>query len=256
MKRHEERIEFRKFAELNDEQKRIVAKSWGNPFNQRYNYEPGDIYQTVDELSKLSEPSFKPELINSELGDVYYQTMYFRVVFLKGTEEIVGTCRYGKYYGTDEIDYWDFGFNVLLKYWFKGFGTEIVKKIIEIAKNHEIGVKKIRGGADLENYGSYKAMVRNGFDFVGCDKDGDYEYILDLSKPQKTEKEIEENWSAHMEMTKKDLDKKKQGLFENLEYINSEIKIMVTRIQSGEDEDLLVQEYFEKLNQIEEFKFE
>ena len=240
MKEYEDRIEFRKFSELSEDQKRIIAKSWGNPFNQRYNYEPGDIYETVNELSLKQEPTFQ------NISD-YYDTMYFRAVFLKGSQELIGTCRYGKYHGTDDASYWDFGFDVRIKYWFKGYGAEIIKNIISIARGHEIDVKRIRGSADLENYGSYKAMIRNGFDYIDYDSDGDYEYQLDLIKPEKSEKEILDNWDRHMKRTINDLESKKVGLFKELEYINTETKIMVEKIQNGEDEDSLVEQYYEKL---------
>ena len=52
--------------------------------------------------------------------------------------------------------------------------------MLELARSE--GVKSFVGGADMENYGSYKAMIKNGFDFVGYDEDGDYRYISDLSK--------------------------------------------------------------------------
>jgi len=95
-------------------------------------------------------------------------------------------------------------------------------------------------------------MIKNGFDFVGYDEDGDYRYIADLSKPAKTKTEIDKTWANHLEMTKKDLGIDK---FNRLEEINKKIAEMVKRIQSGENEDELVRVYFEELNGIEEFKF-
>ena len=147
-------------------------------------------------------------------------------------------------------DFWDFGFNVLLKHWFKGYGVEMVNKIIEIAKS--CGVNKINGGADIENYGSYKAMVKNGFEFVGYDDDGDYDYVLDLNKPTKTKEEIDKIWKEHLDRTKKDLGEDK---FNRLTKINEKIAEMVKRIQQGGNEDVLTQKYFDELNKIEPFKF-
>lgn len=199
--------------------------------------------KSLDEICSTPEPTFT-------ILDDYYDCMYFRVVFSKETGELIGTCRFGKYYDATTNDVWDFGFNVLLSHWYKGYGGEIVAKIIELAKTQ--GVKKIRGGADIENYGSYKTMIKNGFDFVDYDKDGDYEYMLDLSKPAKTQTQIDSVWETHLAMTKKDLGEEK---FRRLESINAKNFEMVQKIKSGESEDELVEEYFKKLNAIEEFKF-
>lgn len=237
-----ERLILKPFSMLTDEEKQIVGDSWSNPFNARYNA-MRDAYGSVEELSKQAEPTFK------NLED-YDDCMYFRVAFLKSTGEVVGTCRFGKYYHSKTADFWDFGFNVLLKHWFKGYGVEMVNKIIEIAKSR--GVNKINGGADIENYGSYKAMVKNGFDYVGYDDDGDYNYVLNLNKPAKTKEEIDKIWKEHLDRTKKDFGEDK---FNRLTKVNEKIAEMVKRIQQGENEDVLIQKYFEELNKIESFKF-
>ncbi|MBQ8909062.1 MAG: GNAT family N-acetyltransferase [Clostridia bacterium] len=236
-----ERLLLKPFSMLSKEEKQIVGDSWANPFNARYNA-MRDPYGSVEELCKLSQPTFK------NLTE-YYDYMYFRVAFSKETSEIIGTCRFGQYHKCTDNSTWDFGFNVLLKHWFKGYGVEILSCIGDIAK--ACGVKTIRGGADMENFGSYKAMVKNGYEYVGYDEDGDYEYLLDLSKPTKSKAEIEQIWQAHLERTKQDLGAIK---FINLQFINSQIVEMVKRIQSGEDENALVEKYLNHLNAIEEFK--
>ena len=76
-----------------------------------------------------------------------------------------------------------------------------------------------------------KTMIKNGFDFVDYDKDGDYEYVLSLDKKAKTKEEIDSNWENHLEMTKKDLGEEK---FARLETINTKIFEMVQKIKSGE----------------------
>ena len=237
-----ERLVFKPFSSLTEQEKEIVAKSWDNPFNARYNAMK-DAKGSVEELSKTAEPTFQ------DLSD-YNDCMYFRVAIDKATGEIIGTCRFGKYYRSETNECWDFGFNVLLKHWYNGYGVEIISKMIELAKNE--GVKTFNGGADIENYGSYKAMIKNGFEYDGYDDDGDYRYILDLSKPAKTKAEIDKAWQSHLDMTKKDLGIDK---FYRLEKINKKIAEMVKRIQAGENEDELVKFYFEELNEIEKFKF-
>lgn len=236
-----ERLIFKPFSSLTEEQKVIIAKSWDNPFNARYNA-MRDARGSVEELSKSAEPTFQ-DLNNFD------DCMYFRVAFDSKTNEIIGTCRFGKYYKSETNDCWDFGFNVLLKHWYKGYGAEVLGKIIELAKQE--GIKSFVGGADIENYGSYKAMIKNGFEYAGYDEDGDYKYILDLNKPAKTQTEIDKTWANHLDMTKKDLGIDK---FNCLEEINKKIAEMVSKIQAGENEDKLVKAYFEELNKIEEFK--
>ena len=230
------RLIFKPFKELNEEEKKVVGDSWANPFNARYN-SMRDPYKSVEEMCGWDEPT--------EWGN------WYRVAFLKNTSEIVGTCRFGKYHDSENFDIWDFGFNVVLKHWFNGYGAEMVAKIIGLAKDN--GAKTMIGGADIENFGSYKAMVRNGFKFCGYDDDGDYRYTLDLTSDKvATKEEIERTWVEHLMRAEMDFGKEK---FARLNDINLKIAEMVKRIQQGEDEGNLVKEYFNKLNEIEEFKF-
>lgn len=236
-----ERLMFKPFRDLSEEQKKLIGKSWANPFNARYN-SMRDPYGAVNDLASRPEPTF------TDLEE-YYDYMCYRVAFSKQTGEVVGTCRFGKYHASETLDVWDFGFNVLLNHWGKGYGVEILSAILEQSK--KAGAKQMVGGADIENYGSYKAMVRNGFEFVGYDEYGDYAYLLDLQKAPRTKEQIDLEWQKHIERSKKDFGEDK---FNRLELINSKIAEMVKRIQNGEDEDILVKEYFEKLNNIEKFK--
>ena len=150
------RLVFKPFSALSAQERQIVGDSWANPFNARYNAMK-DPYASVNELASTPEPTF------NNIED-YYDSMYFRVAFEKESGKIVGTCRFGKYHSADTDKTWDFGFNVLLNSWYKGYGVEMVAAIIEYAK--KCGVTEIIGGADIENYGSYKAMVKNGFEYV------------------------------------------------------------------------------------------
>ena len=230
-----ERLYYKKFNELTNAQKKVVADSWANPINARYN-SMNDPYKSVEEMCTWEEPT--------SWGN------YYRVAFLKENDEIVGTCRFGKFYQSKTDDVWDFGFNVVLKHWFKAFGSEILHAIIEKAKEYR--VRKIRGGADIENFGSYKAMVRNGFVYTGKDEDGDYEYYLDLSNQPLQESQKEQNWAKHLRRAEEDFGKDK---FDRLMLVNAEIAKLVARLQQGDDENALLQEYFDKLDQIEPFKF-
>lgn len=238
-----ERLIFDKFSDLSDEDKKVIGGSWANPFNARYNHMSAP-YESVEELSNLNDPTFE------NLED-YYNSMFFRVVREKENGKIIGTCRFGKYHSADNNDVWDFGFNILLKYWGKGYGAEVLKKIVEIAR--EFGIKRIIGGADRENYASYKAMIKNGFKYDSVDNDGDYRYILDLESPVPSEGDCAMRWEEHLRRTKKDLGEDK---FNRLEFINNRIKDLVIKLNScNADEESLIKKYYEELNDIEEFKF-
>lgn len=241
-----ERLILKPFYSLkdNEELKEELIKSWDNPFNARYNADP-DSRKSVEDLIARCEPTFTSL-------ESYYDTMFFRVVYDKNTGELIGSCRFGKYPESDSMDTWDFGFNVLLRHWGKGYGTEMVKKIIEIARSE--GAKFVRGGADNDNFASYHAMVKNGFKYIGIDNDDDFEFQLDLTKPTPSKEECEKEWQEHIDRYK---DRKNEnGLvfgpekYEDLQDINRLVKEMVAEIQAGGDEDALIQDYNEKVEAI------
>lgn len=243
-----ERLIFKPFKMLKPEEKLEIGKSWANPFNARFNSQRNP-YTSVERLASLNEPTFK----NFEDA---YDVMYFRAVFDKKTEELVGTCRLGKYWNSKNLDTWDFGFNIILKHWCKGYGVEILKTICELAKQE--GAKFMRGGASNDNFGSYKAMVKNGFRYDGIDEpDHDFQFKLDLSASPRTKEEIKQEWDNLIELYDNRADEEDAtfGLEKRLklEEINTKIKQMVERIQAGEDEDKLVAEYYEICNAIVEF---
>ena len=227
-----DRLVFKPFQQLTKDEKELIIKSWSNPFNARYNATK-DARKSVENISNLQEPTFK-DLNN------YYDCMFFRAVFDKKINKLVGTCRFGKFYKSKTIDCWDFGFNVLLKYWYKGYGVEILGNIVEIAKSE--GAKTIVGSADAENFSSYKAMIKNKFIYSGLDGDGDFIYSLDLKSPNISDDEINKNWNRHLLMAKERLGAKK---YCKLEQVNAKTFEMVKRIWAGEDEDLLVKYYNE-----------
>ena len=229
-----QRLLFKPFSCLSHKEKGVVIKSWSNPFNAKYN-SMNNVKKSVKDLCLRTEPTF------TDLNN-YYDCMCFRVAFDKITNKIVGTCRFGVYYKLKSIDCWDFGFNVLLDYWYMGFGTEIIQAIISIA--HKQGIKTIVGSADIENLGSYKSMIKNGFEYGGRDVDGDYSYRLELNQRVKTQKEVENNWQTHLQMTRKDLGKQRFG---EIEANNKTIFDMVSRIQNGEKPKKLIVSYYKLL---------
>lgn len=244
-----ERLILKPFSSLRDNLglKEELIKSWDNPFNARYNAEP-DSRKSVEELMLHDEPTFTKIGAGKEF---YRDTMFFRVAYDKKTGELIGSCRFGKYPESKTMKKWDFGFNVLVRHWGKGYGTEMVRKIIEIARDED--AKYFRGGADNDNFASYHAMVKNGFKYIGIDKDKDFEFQLRLSRTPSKE-DCEKEWKKHIKRYIKR--KSKDGhifgseKYEDLQRINELIKEMVKKIQNGEDEDLLVQQYNAKVEKI------
>lgn len=246
-------LEFRPFRELNPEQLHQIGKSWANPINARYNA-MRDPYGSAIELANLDEPTFSNK-------DDYYDNMYYRAVFKKGTEELIGTCRFG----CDKV--WDFGFNILLKHWFEGYGVKILQHIVEVERAH--GATRIRGGADIENFGSYKAMVKCGFVMnKDLDNDGDFEYWLEdvQNHIMPTSEEINNRWKHHMSRAKQefgtvlltDSDEKRVSKelskvrMRGLSDINDLVLALVQGIKAGGDEDVLTEEYWQKIKFIHE----
>lgn len=242
-----DRLILKPFKSLSAEQKEELIKSWDNPFNARYNA-CHDSRKSIEELMKREEPTFS----NIKKGsDSYYDTMFFRVAYDKVSEELIGSCRFGKYHGSRTMRTWDFGFNVLVRHWSKGYGTEMVRKIIEIARNE--GVTFVRGGADNDNFGSYHAMIKNGFKYYRIDKDKDFEFKLKISRTP-SEEDCKKEWTKHIKRYIKR--KSKNGLifgqekYDDLQKINMIVKEMVKKIQQGGDEETLVQEYNKKVEDI------
>ena len=88
-------------------------------------------------------------------------------------------------------------------------------------------------------------MIKNGFEYNSKDEDGDYEYVLFLNQPQKTKTEIDDSWQNHVERTKKDLG---VAEFNHLKETNGLIAKLVSKIQSGQNEDELIEQFIKKYN--------
>lgn len=241
-----ERLVLKPFNDLTPEQKIELGKSWKNPFNARFNGQKKP-FSAVENLSKRNEPTF------NNIQD-YYDTMYFRAVFNK-EGELIGSCRFGKYWRAEKPDTWDFGFNILLKHWGKGYGVEILNNICEIAK--QSGANFIIGGASNDNFGSYNAMIKSGFVYNGIDADGDFQFVRNLTIPIPSQAEMKLEWEQHIQryINREDEKHNKFGLkkYNDLNEINKLIKEMVKRVQAGEDEDSLVKEYYKKCKRILKF---
>ena len=205
-----------------------VFKSWSNPQNYRYNEITWDI-DDVDEMFYYDMPT--------EWG------MHYMVVELKETGKIVATCRFGTRYDDETNTVWDFGYNVFRgddKEFYtldevrsvfkndglrrdelhqgKGYAKEILNTIMNIARKE--GIKKLYAGADIDNFASIKAMIKNGFEFDCVDDDGDpcMEYDLTKSSVDLTSKKIDDRWREYLAIIKEKREELLDVVKEN--YIN------------------------------------
>ena len=236
---------YKPFSGLTENERRVIIDCWKNPFCARFNAIKNPS-QSVDELASKPEPSFS---VMGENSECWFDTNYFRVVLDKNSKEVVGVCRFGMYFEKQNPNVWDFGlFNVVMNRWGEGLGVEILKDVCEMVKSQ--GIKYLYAGADNDNFGSYRAMIKNGFKYAGLDEDDDFEYRRDLTKPMPREEEIQEEWEKHKRRFIRRFGKKR---YERLTKINDLTKEMIVRIKNGEDENKLVQEYYKICNAIEEF---
>lgn len=136
---------------MTNDDAQAIFDIWSNPANARFMDAPKDledVRETADwengcTLSKKGDPC------------------HFRVVTLKSTNEIVGTCRF---HFTDNGENMGFGYNIAEKWWGNHFATELLTRLIQLAR--EQGAKKLIGGADKENTASWHILEKY-MDFVG-----------------------------------------------------------------------------------------
>ena len=228
-------------------------KSWSNPQNYRYNEITWDI-DDVNEMFDYKMPT--------DWG------MYYMIAELKDTGEIVATCRFGQYYDDETNTVWDFGYNVFRgddkesysleeikkafsndglikdeKYWGKGYANEIINLIMKLAKNE--GMKKLRSGADIDNFGSIKAMVKNGFTYSFIDEDGDPCMEYDLSKfgmEILKKKDIDTVWNEYLKIIDKERKKLQDKINDNFldQYSSALAYYFLSLSAKGEKEKIIL----------------
>ncbi|MBO5394536.1 MAG: GNAT family N-acetyltransferase [Clostridia bacterium] len=236
---------FKAFSLLSHEEKSEIVRCWKNPFCARFNA-VNEPTSSVEEIASLPEPTFSIIARNLE---GWNDTNYFRAVFDKKTEEIIGVCRFGMCYEKQEKGIWEFGlFNVMMKQWGNGYGVKMLQEVCKLVKPE--GIQYLYAGADNDNFGSYNAMIKSGFKYAGLDSDGDFSFRRDLTKPMPTNEEIDGEWQRHKRRYIRKFGKKR---FDRLNKINNLIKEMLERIKAGENGDKLIEEYYYICNEIEEF---
>ena len=261
-----------------------IFMAWNNPQSYRYN----SIDWSEDDIREISEYKFP-----TEWG------MYYMVLENKSRNEIVGTCRFGDYnWESDNTKIWGFGYCVFRgddkeeyslddirktyqaggltrdnKYQSKGYGQKMLEIILDLAE--EKGIEEVRDGADINNDGSLKVMIKNGFKHVmQQDEDGnetnvddecDYEFSLPLiagRPPMLNGKAKERAYTKLDEMRNQDRitykDKKEELDWEH--QCKSFMYLMFTKIQKLEKQCLeladIKQHLFEILNQLSNREFD
>lgn len=239
-----------------------IFMAWNNPQSYRYNSVEWDEKGVLD-ICKYSHPS--------KYG------MYYMVLEDKTLGEIVGTCRFGDYnWASDDTEIWGFGYCVFreddkdsysvedirktyeqdglfrdTRYQNKGYGQKMLSIILDLAVKK--GVKTIRDGADINNDGSLKVMIKNGFTHLmqvdndgnptTVDKEFDYEFTLDLQNgipalltedaKQKAYKKLDDMRAMDNEKYKSE----KQTL-DKEHKIKSYLYLMLTKILKGTKETI------------------
>lgn len=259
-----------------------IHMAWSNPQSYRYN----SIDWDRSEVERLTETK-----LPTDYG------MYLLVAELKqdvGTlkkGQIVATCRFGSPgYPENNNEHWGFGYCVFRSddkqeytledirqtykpdgltrdelYQGHQFGQEILEAIILEAK--KAGVKFIEDGADINNHGSLKVMIKNGFvhkmemdkdgNLVDVDDDYDFTYTLDLTKPTEkpTKEEISRRWEEHLRLVDKNnkMYKTEKEELDKEHYLKSVLYLMFSRLKESKTkrQKKEVVEIFKQLNKDE-----
>lgn len=115
-----------------------------------------------------------------------YSGCYYFVAVSKETEEYIGTC---SAVPSEDKKHWDLGYCIHKKYWHQGYGTEMIKALIDFC--YANGGRKITADVAQLNAGSNALVRKLGF-YV--EKEGsfkkhgtdivydNYTYRLDLKK--------------------------------------------------------------------------
>lgn len=255
-----------------------IFMAWNNPQSYRYNAIDWDENRIWD-ISKYSHPS--------ECG------MYYMVLEDKTIGEIVGTCRFGDYnWESDNADIWGFGYCVFrgddkesysvedirgtyeldglvrdTRYQNKGYGQKMLSMILDFAVKK--GVKTIRDGADINNDGSLKVMIKNGFTHLmqedkegnptTVDKDFDYEFSLDLTNGIPAMLDGKDREGAYKKLDEmRDVDNKRYGAEkQNLDVkhkAKSYLYLILTKILNGtkETNESIILDVYNSLNEDEQ----
>ena len=135
---------------MKNEDAQTIYDIWSNPKNARFMDAPKDL----EDVRKTAD--WENGHILTPKADCH-----FRVVTLKSTGEVIGSCRFHFF---DDGKQMGFGYNLSETVWGQGYASELLRALIKLAK--ENGVKKLNGGADKENVSSCHVLEKY-MKFVG-----------------------------------------------------------------------------------------
>ena len=121
----------------------IAWELWGKEETAKYLVDP--YYKDVEELRKL--------IVDIET----WENEYPFIAYKKDTLEVVGTCSIGQ---EGRIGQWGPGYFLKKEMWGKGYGTEILKALIEFA--YSLGIHDFQGSVANENIASKRVMEKCG----------------------------------------------------------------------------------------------
>ena len=121
-----------------------VAAIWGDNEGGKYLSDP--YYQSGEELVSILEET--PEC-----------PVYYFVASLSGFNDVMATCSLGM--ENPDSDTWSIGYTVKKDYWGNGYAVEMVKALIDFARNK--GINTIVAPVAQENKASNRVMQKCGF---------------------------------------------------------------------------------------------
>lgn len=101
------------------------------------------------------------EFVEYELGMLESDKWYRWLIFLKETDELVGTCLI---YFNEEENNWDISYNLAKKYWGNGYITEAMQKVMDYAVE-KLHIKECIAIHAVENSASGNVIQKLGFHY-------------------------------------------------------------------------------------------
>lgn len=118
-----------------------------------------DVHKSVDETR---------EWIKSEVDMAKEGGLYDWAFVLKETGELIGS---GGFIFSEDAGLYELGYNIMKKYWNRGYATEAAQAIVKFAVN-ELKLKKLYCCHAKDNTASGRVMEKAGFVYW---RDGSYE---------------------------------------------------------------------------------
>lgn len=131
--------------EMNREDAEDIYRIWSNPKVNKYLWDP--LYTNVEDVRDVIPAT-------SSSSD------YAFAVIEKDTGIIIGTCGIGEEGKEDE---WGFGYCLEPAAWGKGYATELLHALINLAQDK--GIETLVGEVAIENPQSIRVMEKNGLKF-------------------------------------------------------------------------------------------